>query len=234
MSFNLDSTPNVIQTYEGPIPLWAPYGTNQGPRGATGASQGFTGPTGPAGPDGSAGNTGNTGPTGATGITGNTGPRGPTGTATGPTGPNGSTPIIIQYIKTTTPVTITLSGSTNNPVKIINNNSNSLTVKDGIYFVSARLVINWGGGTPLPAHNISFQITDSLNQQFFVTVQDGPIFPYLNYQNGTNSYTFATIQGYTRTFGGEFNVYLYTNPSFDASYNIYNVTVLNFTVEQAH
>lgn len=234
MSFNLDSTPNVTQTYVGPIPLWAPYGTNQGPRGATGASQGFTGPTGPAGPNGSAGNTGNTGPTGPIGFTGNTGPRGPTGTATGPTGPNGSTPIITQYIRSTSIVSINLSGSTNNPQKIVNNNSNAGTVSNALYFVSARLVINWSSNTPLPAHNISFEIFDSLNQQQLVSVQDGPIFPYLQFINGGPSYTHATIQGYTLSKGGEFNVYLYTNPSFDASYNIYNVQVLNFTVEKAN
>ena len=235
MSFNVNQNPQTMQTYEGPIPLWAPYGSNKGPTGPSGPSVGATGPTGPDGPDGSKGTTGPTGVTGPTGITGMTGPRGATGTATGPTGPNGSTPIITQYIVATNPVSVVPSTiSPSNVYKFVNNNSTATTIAGAIYFISARLLINWTGGVPTANQDFYFIVKDDKNQPSFITIQDGPITPYLHYQNGL-SYTYATIQGYTTSFGGQFNVYLATNQNaFNASYSIYNVYVYNFTIEQAH
>jgi hypothetical protein len=227
----------VVQTYEGFIPLWASSGT---------------GPTGPAGPSGAIIGTGATGPKGQTGPTGNTGatgpagPRGPTGAQVvgptgfaGPTGPAGNPSIYFPLITgVASGKNLAPTGATGyNPYQwgptgfaftsIPNNAGNVTTTNGSLYFASADFTVSLGsagvtGDCIIPA------ITCSTSGAVNNTVID--------VNNNTNQLSTGgvlsdgmTVQGYFIGNGSNVNVNILYRSSAP---NNYTVEVTNFGIEK--
>lgn len=228
----------VVQTYEGTIPLWASLGTGPtGSRGPSGAST-ATGATGFTGMTGSTGGTGATGPRGRQGPTG-IGVTGPTGFL-GPTGPAGNPTIFTPLIKdSSVGYNFTATGATGyNPYqwgplgfayKSIPNNAGNVTTTNGsLYFGSADIQLSLGaagatGDCIIPAISCA-QTTGNVNN----TVIDVTTCP--NQLSAGNSLTDGmTVQGYFIGNGSNVNVNILYRSSAP---NNYTVEVTNFGIEK--
>ena len=228
----------VVQTYEGTIPLWASTGT--GPTGSIG-------PTGTSTATGATGYKGVTGPTASTGATGPKGAQGPTGPSVtgptgyaGPTGPAGNPSIYTALIKDyAVGYNLAPTGATGyNPYQwgplgfayksIPNNAGNVITNNGSLYFGSAdiQLSLNSAGVTGdciIPAISCA-QTTGNVNN----TVIDVTTCP--NQLSAGNSLTDGmTVQGFFIGNGSNVNVnilYRSSNP------NNYTLSVTNFGIEK--